>query len=78
MPRATSDSESLSPDDGLPDGLEMRRKKSQNQRCKRKRARSIRKGIDNYFERKSLKDSLGDEYNEDDFDDFEEDDDWYH
>ena len=53
-------------------------KKSQNQKCKRKRARSIRKGIDHYFERKNLKDSLGDEYSEDDFEDFEEDDDWYH
>ncbi|MTI15071.1 PA3496 family putative envelope integrity protein [Sansalvadorimonas verongulae] len=78
MPRATTDSESLSPDDGLPGGLEIRRKKSRHSKCKRKRARSIRKGIDHYFERKNLKDALGDEYDEDDFEDFEEDEDWYH
>ncbi|WP_281646914.1 hypothetical protein [Parendozoicomonas sp. Alg238-R29] len=78
MPRATTDSESLSPDDGLPERLELRRKKSNQQRCKRKRARSIRKGIETYFERKNLKDAIGDDYDEEDFDDFEEDDDWYH
>ena len=77
MPRATTDSESLAPDDGLPDGLDIRREKSQHQKCKRKRARSIRKGIDNYFERKSLKEQLGDDF-DDDFDDIEEDESWYH
>ena len=78
MPRANSDSESLSQDDGLPDGLELRRKKSVNQKCKRKKARSIRKGIDSYFERRNLKDQLGDDFDDDDFDDFEDDDNWYH
>ena len=78
MPRATADSESLSPDDGLPDGLEYRRRKSQQQKCKRKRARSIRKGIDSYFERQNLKDQLGDDFQDDDFEDMEEDESWYH
>ena len=78
MPRTNTESEDLSPDDGLPDGLELRRRKSVNQKCKRKKARSIRKGIESYFERKQLKDQLGDEFDEDDFDDFEDDDSWYH
>ncbi len=78
MPRANTESEGLSPDDGLPDGLELRRRKSVNQKCKRKKARSIRKGIESYFERKQLKNQLGDEFDEDDFEDFEDDDNWYH
>ena len=82
MPRAITDSESLAPDDGLPDGLDYRREKSQIQKCKRKRARSIRSGIDNYFERKTLKNELGDDFDDDEFDDGlndpSEEDSWYH
>ena len=77
MSRENTDSESLSQDDGLPDGLELRRRKSVNQRCKRKKARSIRKGIESYFERKNLKDQLGDDFEDDDLEDYE-DEDWYH
>ena len=77
MSRPHYEVESFSPDDGLPEGLEYRKQKSKNERCKRKRARSIRKGIDSYFERKNLREELGDSYDDDDFDDVKDDDSWY-
>ncbi|CAM3785237.1 PA3496 family putative envelope integrity protein [Parendozoicomonas haliclonae] len=77
MSRPQYESETFAPGDGLPEGLEHRKSKSERQRCKRKRARSIRKGIDSYFEKKNLRDQIGDDFDDDDLDMGEEES-WYH
>ena len=73
-----SEPDELSPDDGLSGRLELQKRKSKQQRCKRKRARSIRKGIEHYFERQQLQNQLGDDFEDDDFDDIDDEDSWYH
>ncbi|WP_211826345.1 hypothetical protein [Kistimonas asteriae] len=63
---------------GWTDGQELKKRKSEVQRSKRKRSKSIHKGIEKYFEKKKLREELGDELEEDDLDFFDEDDDdWY-
>ena len=55
-----------------------REEKAEQQLCKKKKARSIRRGIEAYFDRKQLKQNLGEDGSDDDLDYFEDSDEWYH
>ncbi len=69
MSHSLQQSETLAPDDGLPEGFEYRRNRSVDQKNKHKRQRSIRQGIDAYYQHRN---------HTDDYDDDFEDDNWYH
>ena len=88
MSRLT-ENENMAPD-GQPEDPELRRKKPKHQKGKSKRIRTIRKGIETYFERKKLKKQLSNDFDEEDLDDLDDLDDlndlndldddesWYH
>ncbi len=73
MSRPLLESETLSPDDGLPESFEYRRNRSIQQKCKRHRAQSIRQGIDAYFSKNAPDGSWDDDLDEDG-----DDQGWYH
>ncbi len=55
-------------------GQEYRKKQTAKERCKQRRNKSIRQGINDYWDKKSLRQNLADSY--DDFDDDKDSSQW--
>ncbi len=73
MSRPLLESDTFSPDDGLPESFEYRRNRSIQQKSKRRRAQSIRQGIDAYFNKSDPNNDWDDDLDEDG-----DDQEWYH
>ena len=59
-------------------GRALKRRKSEEQRLKRKRFKSIHRNIEEYLAKRKLREDIGDELKEGDLDFFDEyEDDWY-